>query len=152
MLLPPTLLLAMLQRDRQAQISAAVTLSQAYAETADRARLDPLTGLRNRLAWEEALVAHVDDLEPIGLVLADVDGLKAANNAHGHETGDRLLLAVADQVRRAGGRTPGRSWRDSAATSSACSCPGPPPPGPWRSRACSGTAWGGPGRSTTSSW
>ncbi len=47
------------------------------------------------------MVAHADDAEPIGLVLADVDGLKAANDAHGHDVGDRLLVAVADLVRRA---------------------------------------------------
>jgi len=94
LLLPPTLLLAMLQRDRRAQITHAVALGQAYSESADRARRDPLTGLRNRLAWEEALAAHADDAAPIGFVLADVDGLKVANDRFGHEVGDRLLVEI----------------------------------------------------------
>ena len=98
LLLPPMLLLAMLQRDRQAHITNAVALGQAYSETADRARRDPLTGLRNRLAWEEALAAHADGAAPIGFVLADVDGLKAANDRFGHEVGDRLLVAVGRLV------------------------------------------------------
>lgn len=99
-LIPPTLLLAMLQRDRLQHISRTVVLGEAVAETADRARRDILTGLRNRLAWEEALLAHADSPVRYGVVLADVDGLKAANDAYGHDVGDRLLAAVAAIISR----------------------------------------------------
>ena len=36
----------------------------------------------------------------IGVVLADVDGLKVANDTFGHDAGDRLLVAVADILHR----------------------------------------------------
>ena len=101
LLVGPILLLAMLQRDRERQIDRAVVLSEAFTLSADRARRDVLTGLRNRLAWEEAIASHSEQLEPVGVVLADVDGLKATNDAQGHEAGDRLLVAIADAIRDA---------------------------------------------------
>ena len=35
----------------------------------------------------------------LAVALIDVDGLKAINDAHGHATGDRVLVAVADALR-----------------------------------------------------
>ena len=97
----PIGLLAMLQRDRERHIDRAVVLSEAFTQSADRARRDVLTGLRNRLAWEEALARHSDALVPVGVVLADVDGLKATNDALGHDAGDRLLVAIAAAISNA---------------------------------------------------
>ena len=94
----PILLLAMLQRDRERHIDRAVLLSEAFTQSADRARRDVLTGLRNRLAWEEAIVPYTEKAAPVGVVLADVDGLKATNDALGHDAGDRLLVAVAKAI------------------------------------------------------
>ena len=100
-LVGPILLLAMLRRDRERQIDRAVVLSEAFTASADRARRDVLTGLRNRLAWEEAIADHSERPAPVGVVLADVDGLKATNDALGHDVGDRLLVAIADAIREA---------------------------------------------------
>jgi diguanylate cyclase (GGDEF)-like protein len=97
----PILLLAMLQHDREHQIDSAVVLSEAFTRSADRARRDALTGLRNRLAWEEAIAKSSETPGPVGVVLADVDGLKATNDALGHEAGDRLLIAVANCILKA---------------------------------------------------
>jgi diguanylate cyclase (GGDEF)-like protein len=94
----PMLLLGLLQRDREHQIDRAVVLSEAFAKSADRARRDVLTGLRNRLAWEEAVAVNAEMPGPIGVVLADVDGLKATNDAFGHEAGDKLLVAIAGLI------------------------------------------------------
>jgi diguanylate cyclase (GGDEF)-like protein len=107
LLLPLTALLAMLQSDRRKQIDKTIALGAAFADTRDLARRDPLTGLANRLAWEEALARFQELDSPIGVVLADVDGLKAANDRHGHDIGDRLLVAVADIVAAAGAQSPG---------------------------------------------
>lgn len=94
-LVGPTLLLAMLQRDRENHISRSVMLSEAFARSADKARRDALTGLRNRLAWEEALVRYAESPSSVAVILADVDGLKATNDALGHDAGDRLLIGIA---------------------------------------------------------
>ncbi len=100
-LVGPTVLLLMLQKDRERNIDRAVVLSEAFTQSADRARRDVLTGLRNRLAWEEAIAHHTARQSPVGVVLADVDGLKATNDALGHDAGDRLLVAIAHIIAEA---------------------------------------------------
>lgn len=98
LLVPPILLLALLQRDRRSHLDNSIVLSGALQEVAERAHRDPLTGLGNRLAWEEALDRVREADGPVGVILADVDGLKAANDTLGHQMGDRLIVAVADVV------------------------------------------------------
>ncbi|HET9655315.1 MAG TPA: GGDEF domain-containing protein [Kineosporiaceae bacterium] len=57
---------------------------------------DPLTGLANRrglqCAAETALAGQDGE---VGVLVADVDGLKRVNDTWGHAAGDRLLQAVA---------------------------------------------------------
>ena len=64
------------------------------------ARTDPLTGVGNRLAWDEAVDAAVDD-GPAGVIVVDVDRLKWVNDNRGHAAGDHLLQATADILRDA---------------------------------------------------
>lgn len=62
---------------------------------------DQLTGLYNRRYYEEELKRiNVEDNYPITLVMADVNGLKLTNDAFGHVFGDRMLVAIADILRR----------------------------------------------------
>jgi diguanylate cyclase (GGDEF)-like protein len=69
----------------------------------DLSRTDRLTGLANRLAFEERLKEEAARWarygEPLALLLADVDGLKAINDRHGHRAGDLALQAVARALR-----------------------------------------------------
>ncbi|HEX7040265.1 MAG TPA: GGDEF domain-containing protein [Trueperaceae bacterium] len=66
---------------------------------------DELTGLKNRRAFDEALVRELARRERAGsrmsLMLMDLSGFKAVNDAHGHVAGDRALVAVADALRHA---------------------------------------------------
>jgi diguanylate cyclase (GGDEF)-like protein/PAS domain S-box-containing protein len=58
---------------------------------------DTLTGLLNRYSFEEA--QHSKDLDeylPLGVIYADLNCLKLANDAFGHHEGDVLLKASAD--------------------------------------------------------
>ena len=72
------------------------------ARLADAARTDPLTGLRNRRAYEEVLdleMARCDRTgETFSLVLGDIDHFKAVNDKLGHPAGDRVLKRVAADV------------------------------------------------------
>jgi diguanylate cyclase (GGDEF)-like protein len=72
-------------------------------------RTDRLTGLSNRLAFEERLEQEAARLarygEPVALLLADVDGLKAINDRQGHRGGDLALLAVARALRNSARQT-----------------------------------------------
>lgn len=63
---------------------------------------DALTGLFNRRACEEA-IHYLDKAEnfPLGVVYADLNCLKLANDAFGHSEGDRLLKSTADILRGA---------------------------------------------------
>lgn len=65
-----------------------------------RALFDPLTGLANRWAFDEAMERAFDMVagkaaRRVTVAMVDVNGLKAVNDEHGHSEGDRLLKAVA---------------------------------------------------------
>ncbi len=66
---------------------------------------DPLTGLCNRLLFDEMLDHHLGDMARHGGTLAvlalDLDGFKAVNDQLGHPAGDRLLRQVAERLTRA---------------------------------------------------
>lgn len=66
---------------------------------------DPLTGLANRRAATQqldALPAATADGPRAALLLLDIDHFKKVNDRHGHEAGDRVLVALADCLRAAG--------------------------------------------------
>ena len=66
------------------------------------ATLDPLTGLLNRRAFEEAVEkAILSTGQGHALVYLDLDRFKAVNDALGHLDGDRVLREVAQRLRRA---------------------------------------------------
>jgi len=71
---------------------------------ARQARIDPLTGLENRAAWDERVVAEEARrgryARSVTIVSADLDNLKAVNDRYGHEAGDRLIRAAANLLRR----------------------------------------------------
>jgi diguanylate cyclase (GGDEF)-like protein len=66
------------------------------------ARRDPLTGVPNRRAFEEALARAFAHARKHGLslsvVAADVDHFKAVNDRLGHSAGDEVLAAVAGRL------------------------------------------------------
>ncbi|MDF2531667.1 MAG: hypothetical protein K0Q65_1248 [Clostridia bacterium] len=56
---------------------------------------DKLTGLYNRAYFEEALVRLDEEaFMPLGLIMADSNGLKMVNDVFGHEEGDKLLKKI----------------------------------------------------------
>jgi diguanylate cyclase (GGDEF)-like protein len=63
------------------------------------ARTDPLTGLANRRGWDEQLDRELARARRSGgavsVALLDFDDFKGFNDAHGHQAGDRLLVAAA---------------------------------------------------------
>lgn len=65
------------------------------------ARMDLLTGLPNRRAYEEKL-KEIEGTPPPCLVavVLDVNGLKLANDTRGHRAGDELIRAVGDCFRK----------------------------------------------------
>jgi diguanylate cyclase (GGDEF)-like protein/PAS domain S-box-containing protein len=58
---------------------------------------DQLTGIYNRRYYEEKLKElDTEKNYPLSLVMADLNGLKLANDAFGHSFGDKLLIKTAE--------------------------------------------------------
>ncbi|WP_194912998.1 sensor domain-containing diguanylate cyclase [Catenulispora rubra] len=76
-------------------------LKQALAE---QASTDPLTGLSNRRAFDEALEREVTRQRrtraPLSLLAVDVDHFKQINDTWGHAAGDDTLAALGDLLPR----------------------------------------------------
>ena len=93
--------------DRQARLQSQLQeSSQQLAElrvvldTARReAMTDGLTGIANRRAFDQTLVAAVEsalkDGTPLSLLMVDIDHFKTFNDSHGHLVGDHVLKLVA---------------------------------------------------------
>ncbi|MGK0721984.1 putative bifunctional diguanylate cyclase/phosphodiesterase [Leucobacter sp. W1478] len=71
-----------------------------------RANTDPLTGLPNYGAFQEALTEANENRpyhEGIALLFIDLDEFKKLNDSFGHLAGDELLRAVAERLQSAAG-------------------------------------------------
>ncbi len=83
----------------------AARLEDSLAELAHKAFHDPLTGLANRTQLERRIQRQL--AEPRGtsevpagaVVVLDLDGFKAVNDALGHQAGDDVLVEVSRRLR-----------------------------------------------------
>ncbi|MEM7092747.1 MAG: bifunctional diguanylate cyclase/phosphodiesterase [Actinomycetota bacterium] len=74
----------------------------ALNDLADKAYRDSLTGMRNRRWIEGELARQLDVVErtsPLSVALIDLDRFKSLNDAWGHSSGDRALVAVAERFK-----------------------------------------------------
>ncbi|GAA4863148.1 sensor domain-containing diguanylate cyclase [Luteimonas vadosa] len=73
-------------------------LREANARLATQTLMDPLTSLPNRRALElelsRMLARRQREAQRLLVAFIDLDGFKAVNDTHGHDTGDALLVAV----------------------------------------------------------
>ncbi len=67
----------------------------------DLARQDALTGVLNRLGFEQQIEYHVRQGrgDQLGLLYIDLDGFKPVNDRHGHAAGDRVLEQFAQRLK-----------------------------------------------------
>jgi diguanylate cyclase (GGDEF)-like protein len=104
-LLPVAVLLHVLGTERRRRLDDRIVLGRAVDDERRVARSDPLTGVGNRLAWQEAIRQAQADFDETGagaaLLLVDLNRLKETNDTHGHDAGDRLIQALADTLRAA---------------------------------------------------
>jgi diguanylate cyclase (GGDEF)-like protein/PAS domain S-box-containing protein len=81
------------------QVAIAIERKQTEARFRYLALHDPLTGLPNRSLFHDRFVVALRraerDGERLMLLYVDLDDFKLVNDRFGHETGDRLLVAVA---------------------------------------------------------
>ena len=102
----------------RARVRAAIRTKHMIDLLKEQARIDPLTGLCNRAALDDALeasvAAHARLGQPFALMMLDIDHFKGINDSHGHGVGDAILRGVADalSVRCRPYDTPGRFGGD----------------------------------------
>lgn len=93
--------------DKDGSINGVVIVFRDFSEKKERQERieylsyhDQLTGLYNRRFFEEELRRLDTERNlPITLVMADVNGLKLANDAFGHAVGDELLKTAARAIK-----------------------------------------------------
>lgn len=77
----------------------AAKLRLANNQLRDLASSDPLTGLKNRRAFDERLAYLIAVIyrteESISLLMLDVDHFKQHNDQYGHQAGDQILMTIA---------------------------------------------------------
>lgn len=73
-------------------------------EEQQRSHTDPLTGLPNRVAYDERLSAELERWQryntPFSIAVVDLDRFKAINDEYGHLAGDKVLRLVARILQR----------------------------------------------------
>ncbi len=97
-----------LREEKEAARRANVALEAANVELERLARIDGLTGIPNRRAYDDALAAEWRRAQrsgqPLALIMGDVDHFKLYNDSLGHPEGDeclrRVARALAGQPRR----------------------------------------------------
>ncbi len=83
-------------------------LAEQTIQLSQLSRIDPLTALFNRRAWEECISnsnAGSKKDHSYSIIMIDVDYFKAYNDALGHPRGDEVLCKIADCLRGAIGDT-----------------------------------------------
>ena len=99
-----------LQADQlERSIRYAIDRKQAETELARLAHYDALTGIPNRLLFNDrldrALQRAVRGDYPFALLYVDLDGFKAVNDSHGHDVGDKLVQGIAQRLNQCIRRT-----------------------------------------------
>lgn len=97
-----------LEREHRMQVVVDRAISVAAIRSArgleERAYNDPVTGLANRWALDRDLSREIGRADRhrhrLGLLVIDLDGLKAVNDTLGHAAGDQTLRDLADAMRR----------------------------------------------------
>ncbi|SFH78885.1 diguanylate cyclase (GGDEF) domain-containing protein [Pseudomonas guineae] len=74
-----------------------------YRAALQSALRDPLTETGNRIAMQQTLKREVDiarrTLQPLSVLMVDIDHFKRVNDNHGHIVGDQALKAVANALK-----------------------------------------------------
>ena len=74
-----------------------------YRAATQSALRDPLTDTGNRIAMDQTLTREIElsrrHLQPLSLLMLDIDHFKQINDTHGHSAGDDVLKAVAASIK-----------------------------------------------------
>ncbi len=86
-------------------LTGAVEVARLHDQLKDLAATDSLTGLANRRCFFERFAIELARSRrkdrPVTVVLLDLNGFKAVNDAHGHAKGDEVLIWVGEAITKA---------------------------------------------------
>jgi diguanylate cyclase (GGDEF)-like protein len=93
----------LLKRNQELEVVSS-KLQEVNEELARLTRIDPLTGLLNRRAWQEAAQHERERAnrfsEPFSICMLDADYFKRLNDSLGHQAGDACLITLADAIQK----------------------------------------------------
>lgn len=88
---------------RRAQTQARQAMEE-LAQQADKLKAlafqDPLTGLPNRMLFNERATAALLTPEPVHMLLLDLDDFKEVNDVLGHHAGDEMLVEISRRLQQ----------------------------------------------------
>lgn len=96
--------LRLLRESQRARLAVERERDELNLRLKTLADTDPLTGLLNRRALDNAVKSQAEQFSgfdgAMGLILLDLDHFKAVNDVHGHPAGDAVLQEAARRVRQ----------------------------------------------------
>jgi diguanylate cyclase len=92
------------EKQLQATSEEMSLLRKELSEIREKAALDPLTGVANRMTFDASLIQAVkkatSEKTDLCLMMVDMDNFKEINDNHGHLIGDRVLKFLADTLKK----------------------------------------------------
>lgn len=87
----------------EARVRVAMRTKRMIDLLRERARIDALTGLNNRAAMDDYLIAataaYKRTQQPFSLLMVDLDHFKEINDTYGHAVGDDVIRKVGASIR-----------------------------------------------------
>ncbi|HEX9813912.1 MAG TPA: diguanylate cyclase [Myxococcota bacterium] len=87
----------------EARVRVALRTKRLIDLLQERARIDALTGLNNRAAMDDTLIAATSAFhrtgQPLALLMIDLDHFKEINDTYGHGVGDDVIRRVGMAIR-----------------------------------------------------
>jgi diguanylate cyclase (GGDEF)-like protein len=81
-----------------------ISIRRYQRKIQDLSRLDHLTGLANRAAFDEVITRYIHEQErtnmPLSMLMCDIDFFKNINDQYGHLAGDVALKLVAQVLQK----------------------------------------------------
>ena len=93
----------LLEEEMKAREAEATKLKRSLQAARQDATTDHLTGLANRRAFEDVFEREHRDaraaIDSLSVAICDIDHFKNDNDTHGHDTGDRVIQAIAETLK-----------------------------------------------------
>ena len=80
-------------------IYTVIVFIRNYADINRRAKTDAQTGFFNRSRWNQLMDEGTFGMEPIGIIMFDLNRLKHINDTMGHAVGDKVILSFSNILR-----------------------------------------------------